>query len=142
MVGKSSRISFLSRVLIYFQKVINVSSGQYSNPLLFLTTSDMLTCIYVYCRSSLNIQILLQKFEKQKYNRRYAHFITRTKNDQLSVDGAKLDGNLKAEVLYKSMGSKCGSSNNSPLELRTGHLACHTLLSVQKKCMASEMACP
>ena len=49
-------------------------------------------------------------------NRRYAHSITRTKNDQLSVDGAKLDGNLKAEVPYKSMGSKCGSSNNSPLE--------------------------
>ena len=64
-------------------------------------------------------------------NRRYAHSITRTKNDQLSVDGAKLDGNLKAEVPYKSMGSKCGSSNNSPLELRTGHLACHTLLSVR-----------
>ena len=40
-------------------------------------------------------------------NRRYAHSITRTKNDQLSVGGAKLDGNLKAEVPYKSMGSKC-----------------------------------
>ena len=63
-------------------------------------------------------------------NRRYAHFITRTKNDQFSVDGAKLNGNLKAEVPYKSMGSKCGSSNNSPLELRAGHLACHCKRSV------------
>ena len=65
---------------------------------------------------------------KRLRNRRYVHFITRTKNDQLSVDGAKLDGNLKAEVPYKSMGSKCGSSNNSPLELRAGHLACHLRL--------------
>ena len=29
---------------------------------------------------------------KKIVNRRYAHSITRTKNDQLSVDGAKLDG--------------------------------------------------
>ena len=33
-------------------------------------------------------------------NRRYAHFTTRTKNDQLSVDGAKLDGNVKADAPY------------------------------------------
>ena len=50
------------------------------------------------------------------------------KNDQLSVDGAKLDGELNAEVPYKSMGSECGLSNNSPLKLRTGHLVFHTLL--------------
>ena len=29
------------------------------------------------------------------------------KNDQLSVDGAKLDGELKAEVPHESMGSEC-----------------------------------
>ena len=75
------------------------------------------------------------------YNRRYAHFITRTKNDQLSVDDAKLDSDLQPEVPYKSMGSTCGSSNNSQLKQRAGHLACHTLLLHGKKCMASETAC-
>ena len=44
------------------------------------------------------------------------------------VDGAKIDGELNAEVPYKSMGSECGLSNNSPLKLRTGHLVFHTLL--------------
>jgi len=40
----------------------------------------------------------------------------------LSVDGAKLDSELKVEV------SECGLSNNSPLKLRTGHLVFHALL--------------
>jgi len=54
------------------------------------------------------------------------------KNDQLNVDGARVDGDLIVEVPYKSMGSKCGSSSNSQLEFWEGHLACHTLLSVQR----------
>ena len=54
----------------------------------------------------------------------------------------RLDCDLKAEVPYKSMGSKYSLNNNLPLEFRVGGLACHTLLSVQKKCMASKMACP
>ena len=49
-----------------------------------------------------------------------------------SVDGAKLDGDLKAEVPYKSIGSKCGLSNNSPLEFKADRLTCHTLLSMQR----------
>jgi len=40
------------------------------------------------------------------------------------------------------MGSKCGLNNNSLLELRTGLLSCHTLVSMLKKCMKNEMACP
>jgi len=51
-------------------------------------------------------------------------FITRTINDQLIVDGAKLNGDLKPKVPYKSMGSKCGSSNNLSPKLRTSHSAC------------------
>ena len=56
------------------------------------------------------------------------HTITRTKNDQLSVDGAKLDGNLKAEVPYKSMGSIGGGKGGArglkpPLGLVRGGLA-------------------
>jgi len=62
------------------------------------------------------------------------------RNDQLSEDGAKVNGNLKPEVQYKSMGSKCGSSNNLPHELRAGHLVCHIILLHGKKCMASKMA--
>ena len=64
------------------------------------------------------------------------------KNDQLSVDGAKLDIDIKMEVPNKSKESKCGLSNNLALKLWTGHIACHALLSHRKKCMESETTCP
>jgi len=68
-------------------------------------------------------------------------FIFLTKNDQLSEDGAKVNGNLKPEVPYKNMESKCSSSINLPHELRAGLLVCHTILLYGKKCVASKMDC-
>jgi len=64
------------------------------------------------------------------------------KNDQLSVNGAKLDGELKVQVPYESVGSKCCSSNNSPLKLKADHLTCHALLLYGNKCIACKETCP
>ena len=66
-------------------------------------------------------------------NRQYAHFITRAKNYQLSVDGTTLDGDLKVEVTYKSMESKYSLNNNSPLKLRVGPLTYHIRTSFHAK---------
>jgi len=41
-----------------------------------------------------------------------------------------------------SLGSKCGSNNNSPLELRAGYLTHHALLLHGKKCMANKETYP
>ena len=49
-------------------------------------------------------------------NRRYAHFITRTENDQLSVDGAKLNGNLTERSVWQARWPVLSSSGELLLE--------------------------